>query len=102
MKIKFSTSQIRRNFCSSSSLKRRYGQMSKKVEIMFEYFKSADYTQLMSLPGNPHPIKYAGQDVYAITVKHPFRCVFKIDGQTLTILGVVDYHGRKYSQLSFT
>ena len=64
--------------------------------LMSQLRKIVDVRQLFELPGNFHRLRHLPIDnVYAVTLKHPFRCVMRLDvaSSTITIEKVCDYHG---------
>ena len=97
MKVIFDP-MIQRHFESTKSLQRKYGGLAKKLSVLVGNLLNCDRLGVMSLPGRPHPLKYWGDSVYSITLKHPFRCVFRISDcqECVTILDVVDYHHHQF------
>ena len=66
-------------------------------KLMNRLRKIVDVRQLFELPGNFHRLRHLPIDnVYAVTLKHPFRCIMRLDTttSTVTIEQVCDYHGR--------
>ena len=52
--------------------------------------------QLYNLPGRFHRLSHLPIDnIYAVTLKHPFRCIMRLDiaTSTITLEQVCDYHG---------
>ena len=70
----------------ANSLFRLIGQLSKII----------DMRELYRLPGRFHQLRHLPVDhVYSITLKHPFRCIMRLDmaASTITLEDVCDYHG---------
>ena len=70
----------------ASSLFRLIGQLNKII----------DMRELYKLPGRFHRLRHLPiGNIYAVTLKHPFRCIMRVDvaASTITLEEVCDYHG---------
>lgn len=64
--------------------------------LIRELRKIVDTRQLSNLPGRFHRLRHLPVDnIYAVTLKHPFRCIMRLDvvASTITLEDVCDYHG---------
>lgn len=55
-----------------------------------------DIRQLYCLPGHFHRLGHLPMgNIYSITLRHPFRCIMRVDvaASTITLEDVCDYHG---------
>lgn len=83
---------------SEATCRKRFGKeitasLFRLIRLLSEV---VDIRQLFSIPGHFHRLKHLPEDnVYAITLKHPFRCVMKLDiaASTITLEDICDYHG---------
>ena len=83
---------------SEATCRKRFGK-----EIAASFFRLIrllseviDIRQLFCLLGHFHRLKHLPEDnIYAVTLKHPFRCVMRIDVAASTIIleDICDYHG---------
>lgn len=83
---------------SEATCRKRFGKeiaasLFRLIRLLSEV---VDIRQLFSIPGHFHRLKHLPEDnIYAVTLKHPFRCVMRIDVATSTIIleDICDYHG---------
>ncbi len=78
--------------------KKRYGEeiANALLRLIGKLAEIVDARQLFNLPGRFHRLRYLPADnIYAVTLKHPFRCVMRLDvaTSTITLEDVCDYHG---------
>ena len=81
---------------SVKSIKKHFGELSKIiVEKIGQMAKVANFNELLKLPGHVHELVYQAKGVFSVTLKHPFRLVFRYHAhtQTVEILAIDDYHG---------
>lgn len=98
MEVRFDPT-IQSYFNSSRALQKRFGSLSKKLILVVENLMKTRRADMMQIPGHPHYLrKYRNREIFSITVKHPFRCIFKVEpsGEFVTILNVVDYHNHEH------
>lgn len=87
--------KIEKHLSSHRVIQRKFGRMSDVIEKLLDSIhKLTDYRQLWNLPGKFHELKYQADNVYAVTLKHPYRLVMRLeeDHQSVHILDIVDYH----------
>lgn len=83
---------------SEATCRKRFGKeitasLFRLIRLLSEV---VDIRQLFSIPGHFHRLKHLPEDnIYAVTLKHPFRCVMRIDVTASTIIleDICDYHG---------
>ena len=83
---------------SEATCRKRFGKeitasLFRLIRLLSEV---VDIRQLFSIPGHFHRLKHLPEDnIYAVTLKHPFRCVMRIDVAASTIIleDICDYHG---------
>jgi len=111
--ICFKSEKERKLFNSQELLSRKYGhETAKKIRQRLDDLHAADTLEDMrKLPGRCHELTGNERGKFAVDLPHPRRLLFtpnhnpipeKPDGgidwsriTVITILGVVDYHGRK-------
>ncbi len=98
MKIK-KAKKLASNLMDEAACKKRYGEeiANALLRLIGKLTEIVDARQLFDLPGRFHRLRYLPADnIYAVTLKHPFRCVMRLDVATSTIIleDVCDYHGR--------
>jgi plasmid maintenance system killer protein len=86
------TSALKSAFQSDSSIQKKFGILAKKIKQLLVKFESIRPEQLLRLSGNPHKLNFQPKGIYSITVAHPFRCVFHLHNETITILDIINYH----------
>lgn len=83
---------------NEATCRKRFGREIAKslFRLISQLSKIIDIRQLYMLPGRFHRLRHLPVDnVYSITLKHPFRCIMRLDmaASTITIDEVCDYHG---------
>lgn len=81
-----------------AACKKKYGKeiASSLFKLIEQLSKVVDVRQLSELPGCFHRLSHLPVDnVYAVTLRHPFRCIMSLDvaTSTITLEQVCDYHG---------
>lgn len=77
---------------------RTYGnEMSEKIQMRIEEIEAADTVEMMIKYhiGRCHPLKNNRKGQYAVDLVHPYRLIFKKQGDTIQIahiMEIVDYH----------
>lgn len=90
--------KIARSLQNVNSCKRVYGkEIAMSIfELIHQLEMIFDYRQLWQLPGNFHRLSHLPfSNLFSITLKHPFRCIMRLDvaASTITLEKVCDYHG---------
>lgn len=83
---------------SEATCRKRFGKeiAASLFKLIKQLGEIINLKQLSGLPGRFHRLKYLPVDnIYAITLKHPFRCIMRLDiaASTITIEDICDYHG---------
>ena len=80
---------------SKKLIKKHFGEFSKNVVAKIRQIAEAtSLKELLNLPGHVHELIHQAKGVFAVTLKHPFRLVFRFFAQTQTveIIAIEDYH----------
>lgn len=83
---------LRKVFKNDRTLKKKFGNMTDKLKNLVAKLGSIQPHELFGLPGNPHHLRFQPKGVCSITVEHPFRCVFHLAEEKITILDIINYH----------
>lgn len=83
---------------NEATCRKRFGAeiANSLIRLIGQLSKILDMRELYGLPGRFHRLRHLPLDnVYSITLKHPFRCIMRLDvaSSTITIEEVCDYHG---------
>lgn len=97
MKVE-NANKLSSSLVSEATCRKRFGKeitasLFRLIRLLSEV---VDIRQLFSIPGHFHRLKHLPEDnIYAVTLKHPFRCVMRIDVTASTIIleDICDYHG---------
>lgn len=98
MKIEYNK-KLARCLQSVDTCQKKYGaQITKLLFRLINELKCVkNFKQLWTLQGNFHSLKYLPfEHIYSITLKHPYRCVMSLNikANTITLVEVLDYHGK--------
>lgn len=90
--------KIASNLVNEATCRKKYGSeiANSLFRLIGQLSKVIDIRELYRLPGRFHPLRHLPvANVYSITLKHPFRCIMRLDvaASTITIEDVCDYHG---------
>lgn len=91
MKVEISTA-LRKVFKNDRTLNKKFGNMTDKLKKLVANLENIQAQELFGLPGNPHHLRFQPKGVFSITVEHPFRCVFHLAKEKITILDIINYH----------
>ncbi len=82
---------------NEATCQKKYGKeiTSSLFKLIEQLSKVADVRQLFELPGCFHKLSRLHVDnLYSVTLRHPFRCIMSLDAatSTITLEQVCDYH----------
>ena len=83
---------------SEATCRKRFGKeiAASLFKLIKQLGKIVNMKQLFELPGHFHRLNYLPVGgIYAVTLKHPFRCIMRLDiaASTITIEDICDYQG---------
>lgn len=90
--------KLTRCLANEATCRKKYGKeiTTSLFKLIEQLSKVVDVRQLFELPGCFHRLSHLPVDnVYAVTLRHPFRCIMSLDAatSTITLEQVCDYHG---------
>ena len=98
MDITYKNNKIKKICTEARTAERTYGRgMADKIHQRIQEIKASDTVEMMIQfhIGRCHPLTQNRKGQYAVDLVHPYRLVFKKNGdeiQIANILEIVDYH----------
>ena len=98
MDITYRSRKLKKICTDAKTAERAFGrEMAERIHQRIDEIRAADTVDMMIkfLIGRCHPLALNRKGQYAVDLVHPYRLVFKINGdqiQIADIIEIVDYH----------
>ncbi len=83
---------------SEKKARKKLGAQYKKFMALIRRLEEISAKEIFSLSGNPHRLSFQPKDLISVTLVHPFRCILRVTGETVTLVEITNYHDHGLKQ----